>query len=275
MYQPLETASQPIWPGLLPSKFLGSRRHITVVDSLKDFSLNSLPSLGRQHYEEKYDHPKLEKPSLKLFSHHNQRCQQEKVLEVRKHYQFKPSVKPDRAENKHFGLKTPSEEEKLRGIRVYKEEGMKGSVSWTLEGNMGEKGRVNGLSNMRNKLEIRSLGDKIYKHPDYSTGFFKEGGLIPGSNFFVYKRKSKKKEEKKLKIVHFDKKAMSWKDRKERELRREDEEAVEGLFQWEDNVLTEANPNWKDPEKVGPPDMFAEREKNQGTGVKKAEVKKK
>ena len=26
-----------------------------------------------------------------------------------------------------------------------------------------------------------SLGDKIYKHPDYLPGFFNDGGLIAGS----------------------------------------------------------------------------------------------
>ena len=28
---------------------------------------------------------------------------------------------------------------------------------------------------------MTSLGDKIYKHPDYVANFFKEGGLIAGS----------------------------------------------------------------------------------------------
>jgi len=28
---------------------------------------------------------------------------------------------------------------------------------------------------------MTSLGDKVYKHPDYTPGFFQEGGLIAGS----------------------------------------------------------------------------------------------
>ena len=28
---------------------------------------------------------------------------------------------------------------------------------------------------------MTSLGDKIYKYPEYDNGFFREGGLITGS----------------------------------------------------------------------------------------------
>ena len=34
---------------------------------------------------------------------------------------------------------------------------------------------------MRNGLSMAALGDKIYKAPEYQTGFFKDGGLIVGS----------------------------------------------------------------------------------------------
>ena len=34
---------------------------------------------------------------------------------------------------------------------------------------------------MRNGMPLKSLGDKIYKAPDYKPGFFKDGGLIVGS----------------------------------------------------------------------------------------------
>lgn len=46
---------------------------------------------------------------------------------------------------------------------------------------MGSKTRVTNLYDQRNGLPMASLGDKIYKHPDYTPGFFKEGGLIAGS----------------------------------------------------------------------------------------------
>ena len=46
---------------------------------------------------------------------------------------------------------------------------------------MTRKQRVNTMVEQRNGLPMTSLGDKNYKHPDYTPGFFKEGGLIAGS----------------------------------------------------------------------------------------------
>ncbi len=48
---------------------------------------------------------------------------------------------------------------------------------------------INELSSLRNQLNVKSLGDKNYKHPDYSKNFYQDGGLIPGSN--VAQRKLK------------------------------------------------------------------------------------
>jgi len=46
---------------------------------------------------------------------------------------------------------------------------------------MGSKIRIKNLYDQRNGLPMTSLGDKVYKHPDYTPGFFKDGGLIAGS----------------------------------------------------------------------------------------------
>lgn len=35
--------------------------------------------------------------------------------------------------------------------------------------------------NSKYSLPVASLGDKIYKNPEYAPDFFKEGGLIPGA----------------------------------------------------------------------------------------------
>ena len=43
------------------------------------------------------------------------------------------------------------------------------------------KARIKSLYDQRNGLPMTALGDKIYKHPDYTPGFFKEGGLVAGS----------------------------------------------------------------------------------------------
>ena len=52
---------------------------------------------------------------------------------------------------------------------------------YAVEGKMGNKKRVNTLYEARNGLQMTSLGDKIYKAPEYMTGYFRDGGLIAGS----------------------------------------------------------------------------------------------
>lgn len=46
---------------------------------------------------------------------------------------------------------------------------------------MGTKGRIKSMYDQRNGMPMASLGDKNYKHPDYTPGFFNEGGLVAGS----------------------------------------------------------------------------------------------
>ncbi|EEQ97710.1 hypothetical protein Pmar_PMAR004447 [Perkinsus marinus ATCC 50983] len=52
-----------------------------------------------------------------------------------------------------------------------------------LEEIIGERARVLTVEEKRNGLGMRCEGDKTYKHPEFSVGFFKEGGLIPGAGF--------------------------------------------------------------------------------------------
>lgn len=47
---------------------------------------------------------------------------------------------------------------------------------------MGTKKRIDTLYDQRNGYPLKSLGDKIYKNPEYMPGFYKEGGLIVGSS---------------------------------------------------------------------------------------------
>lgn len=46
---------------------------------------------------------------------------------------------------------------------------------------MQRKVKFYGLQSLRNDLTVHSLGDKSYKYPEYSTDFYKDGGLIAGS----------------------------------------------------------------------------------------------
>jgi hypothetical protein len=52
---------------------------------------------------------------------------------------------------------------------------------YPVEQTMGGKNRINNMYKQRNGCNMVSLGDKIYKSPEYSTNYFKEGGLVAGS----------------------------------------------------------------------------------------------
>lgn len=278
---PLETQSVPSWPGLNPQRFTGGRKHLTAKDTItKDFSGGPLTFLGRKHYEEKYDKPYIPKPTLRIFENHNKPSNKQILPNTKKHYSLSmvknhpPKLRP---ELKHYPKETGLSEKEwyFKGIKVFDCNNKPSEGEWRVESIMQGKKRCNGFSLKRNGLPITALGDKCYKHPDYSSNFFKGGGLIPGSNFFVYKKKSHKKPIKGITIVHYKDDNMTWKEKLAKEQRLEDQETVECIEKWEEQILAEANPNWRDPEKVGPPDLFAEREKLAAAGGKKPEAGKK
>ena len=43
------------------------------------------------------------------------------------------------------------------------------------------KKQISELASMRNGFGVKAMGDKEYRHPEYAAGYFKAGGLIPGS----------------------------------------------------------------------------------------------
>lgn len=49
---------------------------------------------------------------------------------------------------------------------------------------MQQKIKILGLEDQRNGLRVTSMGDKIYKYPEYASSFYHSGGLIPGSTAF-------------------------------------------------------------------------------------------
>ena len=46
---------------------------------------------------------------------------------------------------------------------------------------MGSKKRIGTMFEARNGLPMAALGDKIYKSPEYQSGYFRDGGLVAGS----------------------------------------------------------------------------------------------
>lgn len=271
---PIDPQSFHNWKGLSPHRFQGTRKHIRIVDNLSKPTDNDELGKGRKHYEEKYALPKQFKSSLRIFPYSNKETTKIIKYHEKLHRKPSPTIKKPRAEKLHLKEnKSGHFEDKNLGIKTFKNENENENQYYNLEEIMGKKQRVDHFSRKRNLLPVRSLGDKIYKHPDYSSDFFKGGGLIPGSNI-AYKKRKKDIKERGLKIVHYSKNNVTWKEKLEMEQKDEDRKTIEELGKWEENVLAEANPNWKDPDKVELPDLFAEREEKKGKDNKKPPPKK-
>ena len=271
---PTSSLSLPDWKGISPHRFTTNRKHIPPRDTIQDLSLPLEGVRGRKHYEGKAKIEQNLKLSLKTFVEQNRETNKEIKNIERKHLKLMPESKKERPERLHLVSQISGHLIDVnQGIKTFKTSGSKHGESYlSLEKTMGQKARLTDLYEKRNCLPISSLGDKIYKHPDYSTDFFKGGGLVPGSNIRRKEDRKRKGENNHLKIIHYKKDYKTWKEKTKDEERKEEEEAVEGIDKWEENILKEANPNWKDPEKTELPDLFAEREK--GKDVKKPPPKK-
>jgi hypothetical protein len=118
---------------------------------------------------------------------------------------------------------------------------------------MGRKIRINDHETQRNGLEVRALGDKSYKKPEHSTGFYKEGGLISGSTIssrIPHQGKSAANNDFAT-VLSYEAtrpKRNKWKDRERQLKEEEDNDAMRQLIEWEKTILKEANPKYIDPD---------------------------
>ena len=106
--------------------------------------------------------------------------------EAVKHISFKPSDIKENYERRHVqpahpSLLGPTNDNLQIGLRPFDQANKTSSKEYNEEKVMGMKKRVTNIYDQRNGLPMASLGDKIYKSPDYTPGFFKEGGLVAGS----------------------------------------------------------------------------------------------
>lgn len=92
---------------------------------------------------------------------------------------------------KHFGVEMGREKEEkkeyLFHVKIVKNSrggnvnAMKCGSEYSLERLLGGKQRIFGLSEQRNYLNYRSLGDKNYTKPEYSPEFFKKSTVFSDS----------------------------------------------------------------------------------------------
>jgi hypothetical protein len=168
-------------------------------------------------------------------------------------------VKP-RAEKKHIIQSFPDEvsEYRIHMKTVLSETGKRIQDLPTDEYNfhqtqIGRKVRVEGLEQMRNGLDVKSLGDKSYKKPEHSSGFYREGGLITGSTVasrVPHQGKSAANNDFATVLSYEATHPMriKWKDRERQMKEDEDSEAIRQLIEWEKTILKESNPKYVDPD---------------------------
>lgn len=89
----------------------------------------------------------------------------------------------ERHERRHLDPQPSGTYEDLEiGRRTFVTHNRKSVNEYQQEEVMGTKKRVQTLYNQRNGMPLKSLGDKVYKSPEYMPGFYLEGGLIVGSS---------------------------------------------------------------------------------------------
>jgi hypothetical protein len=183
------------WEGQLPQKFRGGK----LVDGTRSTQTNFTPGLlgetsnglermkGKRHYEQSTE-PKVSKwkPSIKTISE-----PQRAPEKPRRFASLGPIItdKKPRPERKHIQI-PPSKEgpylpNTTKMVRI--ENGSRVQDLPTNEFDfhktqMGLKIRVPGLLEKRNSLPMKTAGDKPYKKPEQSLGFYHEGGLVVGSS---------------------------------------------------------------------------------------------
>lgn len=240
----------PEWGGASSDKFgYAERKHYGSRDMLKQIEGVDLPFLGRKHFTPTYGAPKNMNTSIKTFPSliNNESVRGELLVKTKK--EFNPTIKKYGHREKLHLYQDESDTMAYKSTikTFYPLE--KEHFERTLEKQMGQKRIIDSLEDQRNLIGVKSLGDKKYKFPEYASDFYKEGGLIPGST--ITNRTTKKPLGKPIKESEKSR-GTKWTDRVKMEEKNEEEEAVKGLFEWEQTSLKEGNPNWRDPDTVEP-----------------------
>ena len=100
---------------------------------------------------------------------------------------------------------------------------------------------------MRNFIDFSTPGDKSYKNPEYTEGFFKEGGLIPGStNIINHKKTVGKKANNFYQTLDINVKTLDpnkiWSNKVANEEISNQTEYVKNLKIWDKNLKKEIPP---------------------------------
>ena len=134
------------------------------------------------------------------------------------------------------------EDEKFRGTKQLLDYKYKETPEYSVEKVINRKKLVTSLDERRNNMPIIAPGDKLYRNVDYSSDFFKEGGLVTGStnsaryNKTVGKKANNFYDTMDLSSSNLDPKKL-WKNKQYEEEQDFNKKYVSGLKSWEVNYL--------------------------------------
>jgi len=246
------------WQGSRPKKFSGGKKIVQPVYSqttteglLGETSEGLVVMKGKKHFQQseckevmqwkpcvkKIDNPNPSVPKEPERKHLSPVIKTQKPRPEKKHIQFSPSRSNKPEVPQHTKMVT------VNGIRV---QDLPTSEYNDHKQLIGLKKRINGTEQMRNGISYKAPGDKSYKKPEQSAGFFKEGGLVAGS---TQKPRIPHKAKKSVaNIQETESTGTRWTDRVKNEVENEEKDQVNSLVDWEKQVLATNVSNYKDPD---------------------------
>jgi hypothetical protein len=241
------------WKGINSSKFgYPQKVHFESKDMMKTVEGVDVPFLGRKHFTPTYSGVRKDKICLKTFPdvHNKQSGTNEPKIKTKDPFEHASRAYGHR-QKRHLHQDGAQEKGYVPQVKTFYPMTYRDSELF-LDRAMGRKGNIDGMEDQRNLLQLRALGDKHYKSPEYTTGFYNDGGLIPGAS---HKMRPKRIQVSTVILDTTKKLGTTFKDRVKREELEEEQKAVASLFEWEQTSLKDGNPKWRDPDapEVEPP----------------------
>ena len=257
------------WPGIKSSKWNGS---IKVLDQVRLASFKNpnpaLPAVGRKHFSPKYCKESGTFKNKRLIRHSPKEDKKTgvkqfenfKYLSPKEYNKVKIStpgkINHNFINNYNEGINSSNnnienennnykESRFMPRKRIFDEKYNKITEEFYVNKKMGMKKKISNIEERRNGMPLIAPGDKIYKNPEFSEDYFKEGGLVVGStNRMNYKKNQKKGcsnfyETLDLNIKTLDEKKL-WKNKVIKEELDYQKDFVKNLNNWEEETFGKA-----------------------------------
>jgi hypothetical protein len=169
---------------------------------------------------------------------------------------YHPEEKKITEERKHFESQYGYERPYTNQVRTYRPDGNFNSDSrYALEDMMTRKRKITSLDVQRNSLATDVPGDKFYRNPECTDGFYKMEGVMPGSTFYYQKEKKKLGKTLSRKVCpfydthDFSVKTLDpsrlWKNKSEKQTIDQDALYVKTVTEWDKAFMKTVKPEIK------------------------------